>query len=212
MPWIPPFRRHWSGGKGGAAGRCRIAVAGQGERPAGKCRRAQPSLTHFVKSANRAKNQHHGRTRCSASSANSRRRLSTSRRLFFGLGIEPSAQIANRFLAFGRAGGRIFSDSTFSPPEPPSPPWPPVGQNRDQLPPLFALVNCSAIADDHGRWFPNKELTPGAIAETLAAVLCVHGYAKAHRVWRDKAGTLAKYGIARDRASDDDLIPGQSWP
>jgi hypothetical protein len=54
------------------------------------------------------------------------------------------------------------------------------------------------------RWFPNKELTP---ALCIAAVLCVRGYAKAHRVWRDKAGTLAKYGIARDRASDDDLIP-----
>jgi hypothetical protein len=38
---------------------------------------------------------------------------------------------------------------------------------------------------------------------------CVHGYAKAHRVWRDKSGTLAKYGIAADRAflfEDDDLV------
>ena len=63
----------------------------------------------------------------------------------------------------------------------------------------FALVSCSAIADEDGRWLPNKALTPGAIAETRTAVLCVHGYAKAHRVWRDKAGTLAKYGIAADR-------------
>lgn len=74
----------------------------------------------------------------------------------------------------------------------------------------LALVSCSAIADDDGRWLPDKALTPGAIAETRAAVLCVHGYAKAHRAWRDKVGTLAKYGIAADRASlfeDDDLIP-----
>jgi hypothetical protein len=35
---VPPFGRYWSGGRGNAAGRCRIAVAGQGERPAGKCR------------------------------------------------------------------------------------------------------------------------------------------------------------------------------
>jgi hypothetical protein len=74
----------------------------------------------------------------------------------------------------------------------------------------LTLANCSAIVDDDGPWSPNKALTPGAIAETRAAVLCMHGYAKAHRVWRDKTGTLAKYGIAPDRASlfeDDDLIP-----
>ena len=74
----------------------------------------------------------------------------------------------------------------------------------------LALVCCSAIADDDGRWLPNKALTPGAIAETSATVVCVHGYARAHRVWRDKAGTLVRYGIAPDRAflfEDDDLIP-----
>jgi hypothetical protein len=41
-------------------------------------------------------------------------------------------------------------------------------------------------------------------------VICVRGYDRAHRVWHDKAGTLAKYGIGEDRASlfeDDDLIP-----
>ena len=74
----------------------------------------------------------------------------------------------------------------------------------------LALISCSVFADDYGRWLPNKALTPGTVAETRIAVLCVHGYAKAHRVWRDKASTLAKYGIATDRASlfeDDDLIP-----
>jgi hypothetical protein len=59
----------------------------------------------------------------------------------------------------------------------------------------LALVCCSAIADDDGGWLPNKTLTPGAIAETHAAVLCLHGYARTHRVWRDKAGTLAKTGL-----------------
>jgi hypothetical protein len=74
----------------------------------------------------------------------------------------------------------------------------------------LALVNCSAIADDDTKWLPNRKLTPGAIAEMRAAVICVHGYAKAHRVWHEKVATLAKYGIAPDQASrfeDDDLVP-----
>jgi hypothetical protein len=74
----------------------------------------------------------------------------------------------------------------------------------------LALVSCSAIADDDAKWLPNKALTPGAITETHATAVCMRGYARAHRTWRGKAGTLAKYGIAADRASlfeDDDLIP-----
>ena len=73
----------------------------------------------------------------------------------------------------------------------------------------LALVG-SAIADDDAKWLPKRKLTPGAIAETRTAVICVHGYAKAHRVWHDQMATLAKYGIAPDRASlfeDDDLVP-----
>jgi hypothetical protein len=57
---------------------------------------------------------------------------------------------------------------------------------------------------------PDRALTPGAVAETSPAVICTPGYARAHRVWHDKAATLAKYGIARDQAAlyeDDDLIP-----
>jgi hypothetical protein len=57
---------------------------------------------------------------------------------------------------------------------------------------------------------PDHALTPGAVAETSTAVICAPGYARAHRVWHDKAGTLAKYGIPRDQAAgyeDDDLIP-----
>jgi hypothetical protein len=49
--WFPLFDRRWPGGRGNATGRRRIAVAGQGEGPAGKCRRAQPALPHFAKSA-----------------------------------------------------------------------------------------------------------------------------------------------------------------
>jgi hypothetical protein len=41
----------------------------------------------------------------------------------------------------------------------------------------FGLVNCSAIADDDGRWLPNKAVTPGAIAETRRAPLRIRGYA-----------------------------------
>jgi hypothetical protein len=72
------------------------------------------------------------------------------------------------------------------------------------------FASSSAIADDDSKWLPNREVTPGAIAEARTAVICVHGYARAHRVWHDKIGTLAKYGIAPDRAplfEDDDLIP-----
>jgi|SRR6516164_292751 hypothetical protein len=53
-------------------------------------------------------------------------------------------------------------------------------------------------------------LTPGAFAESSTAVICVRGYDRAHRVWHDKAGTLAKYHIAPSDAAlyeDDDLIP-----
>jgi len=41
-------------------------------------------------------------------------------------------------------------------------------------------------------------------------VVCAPGYARAHRVWHDKAGTLAKYHIAPSQAAlyeDHDLIP-----
>jgi hypothetical protein len=55
---------------------------------------------------------------------------------------------------------------------------------------------------------PDHALTPGAVAETSTAVICAPGYARAHRVWHDKAGTLAKYGIERNQAAEyDDLIP-----
>ena len=43
-----------------------------------------------------------------------------------------------------------------------------------------------------------------------AAVICVRGWDRAHRVWHDKAGTLARYGIRADQGylyEDDDLIP-----
>jgi hypothetical protein len=74
----------------------------------------------------------------------------------------------------------------------------------------LALVGSPAVADYDTKWLPNSKLTPGAIAETRAAVICVHGYAKAHRVWHEKVATLTKYGIAPDHAflfEDDDLVP-----
>ena len=48
------------------------------------------------------------------------------------------------------------------------------------------------------------------MAETRTAVICVRDWDRAHRVWHDKAATLAKHGIPPDRAylcEDDDLIP-----
>ena len=41
-------------------------------------------------------------------------------------------------------------------------------------------------------------------------MICVRGYDRAHRVWHDKASTLAKYSIPELEAAkyeDDDLIP-----
>jgi hypothetical protein len=61
-------------------------------------------------------------------------------------------------------------------------------------------------------YLPNAKLTPGAIIKTSTstAAICVRGYARAHRVWHDKAGALAKYHIPRGVVGEfegDDLIP-----
>jgi len=48
------------------------------------------------------------------------------------------------------------------------------------------------------------------VRATTTDEICVHGYAHAHRVWHDKWGTLARYGIPHNRTTryeDDDLIP-----
>ena len=61
-----------------------------------------------------------------------------------------------------------------------------------------------------GGLLPNPTLTPGAVRATTTDEICVHGYAHAHRVWHDKWGTLARYGIPHNRTTryeDDDLIP-----
>jgi len=39
---------------------------------------------------------------------------------------------------------------------------------------------------------PDPTLTPGAVATNDASVICAPGYARSHRVWGDKAGTLRK--------------------
>jgi hypothetical protein len=76
----------------------------------------------------------------------------------------------------------------------------------------LALAGTAAGAGEpaHRSGLPDTRLTPGAVAETRTAVICVRGYLQAHRVWHDKIGTLAKYGISPDQADlfeDDDLIP-----
>lgn len=62
----------------------------------------------------------------------------------------------------------------------------------------------------------DAKLTPGAIASTNFNEVCASdglpgsAYSRKHRVWRDKAGTLAKYGIPASEASqyeDDDRVP-----
>jgi hypothetical protein len=73
-----------------------------------------------------------------------------------------------------------------------------------------AIFVAGAVAARAGQALPDPKLTPGAIAETRTAVICVRGYARAHRVWHDKADTLAKYGLplaAAGRYEDDDLVP-----
>jgi hypothetical protein len=70
-----------------------------------------------------------------------------------------------------------------------------------------ALAVLPAFAGEHG---PDPTLTPGAVAETRTAVICAPGYARTHRVWHGKTGTLAKYGIPETEAAkyeDDDLVP-----
>ena len=72
-----------------------------------------------------------------------------------------------------------------------------------------ALAFAPACAGGIGL-LPDQKLTPGAVAETRTAGICVRGYERAHRVWHDKASSLAKYGIRQDQADlfeDDDLIP-----
>jgi hypothetical protein len=57
---------------------------------------------------------------------------------------------------------------------------------------------------------PDPHLTPGAVLDTKAAVICQPGYARAHRVWDDKRGTAAKYSVpwrAATNMEDDDLVP-----
>jgi hypothetical protein len=82
------------------------------------------------------------------------------------------------------------------------------GQNRERV----VLAAALAVAVSTGLpAHPDPVLTPGAIAETHTAVICTPGYARAHRTWHDKAGTLAKYGlpiagqVCRDR-DDAELV------
>jgi hypothetical protein len=77
---------------------------------------------------------------------------------------------------------------------------------RGNVRPTFVI----ARADD-GRTPPRPVPDPGAISEIRTAVICAPGYADAHRVWHNKAATIAKYGLplsAADRHENDDLIPG----
>ena len=61
---------------------------------------------------------------------------------------------------------------------------------------------------------PDDALTPGAIASTDPADVCgfINGesYSRRHRVWHEKAETLAKYGMlwsAHGLVEDDDRVP-----
>ena len=74
----------------------------------------------------------------------------------------------------------------------------------------LALASSAAAIENRPAWLPDPQLTPGAFAESSTAAICVRGYDRAHRVWHDKAGTLARYQIAPAEAAlyeDDDLIP-----
>ncbi len=74
------------------------------------------------------------------------------------------------------------------------------------LPALFPLAALAGAPPS----MPDPQLTPGAVADTDPAVICAPGYSRSHRVWHDKAGTLAKYGIPPSEAGqyqDDDRVP-----
>ena len=68
----------------------------------------------------------------------------------------------------------------------------------------------SAASAGDSRYLPDPRLTPGAVISTHTADICARGYDRAHRVWHDKSGTLAKYRIPQSAAGqfeDDDLVP-----
>jgi hypothetical protein len=57
---------------------------------------------------------------------------------------------------------------------------------------------------------PDARITPGAVADTDPAIVCLPGYSRAHRHWHDKIGTLLRYGIPlaeRNDYTDDDRVP-----
>jgi hypothetical protein len=76
---------------------------------------------------------------------------------------------------------------------------------------VFSLFAWGALsADPAVPTMPDPKLTPGAVAETRSEVICAPGFNQRPRVWHDKAGTLAKYGLPEsyaDLVQDDDLIP-----
>jgi hypothetical protein len=71
-----------------------------------------------------------------------------------------------------------------------------------RLPLLFLIAAAPSM--------PDPQLTPGAVADTDPATICAPRYSRSHRVWHDKIGTLAKYGIPPSEAAryeDDDRVP-----
>lgn len=81
---------------------------------------------------------------------------------------------------------------------------------------LAEIALCAAPLSAAELATPNPQLTPGAIASHDIAEVCAkeasgrYTYSRTHRVWHDKAGTLAKYGIPRSQGrlyEDDDLVP-----
>lgn len=74
----------------------------------------------------------------------------------------------------------------------------------------------ASTAGAQGPAEPDPRLTPGAIATHGTAEVCTkdadgrYTYSPAHRVWHDKRGTLAKYGIPQSQRGfyeDDDRVP-----
>jgi hypothetical protein len=64
---------------------------------------------------------------------------------------------------------------------------------RGSSPPPFSAPPVDAELRGHGDCLPNSRLSPGAFTETRTAAIYVRGYDRPHRVWHDKAATLAKY-------------------
>lgn len=72
------------------------------------------------------------------------------------------------------------------------------------------LIIAALSGSSHSQDWPDPNLTPGLARDTDPSVVFAPGYDREHRVWRHKADTCRKYGVALadcHNYEDDDLLP-----